>query len=198
MTAVPQPQRPQQELQLPLTVADFAALGEDEQRYWELQEGSLVMTPRPALRHMRVVKELLIQLDPQLPDGAALLPEVDIDLQLAPSDQPGSVRVPDLVIADQDAVDRVESEGGLLRAADVRLAVEIVSAGSRRMDNVVKRGEYADAGIGHYWIVDLDPPVSLLACHQAGELGYADDGERTGTFSTTEPYSLTINLDKLA
>lgn len=198
MTAVPQPQRRQRELRLPLTVADYAALGEDEQRYWELQEGSLVMTPRPALRHMRVVKHLLIQLDPQLPGGVQLLPEVDVDLRLVPPDQPGSVRIPDLVIADQDAVDRVESEGGLLRAADVRLVIEIVSAGSRRTDYVIKRGEYADAGIGHYWIVDLDPPVSLLACHLAGELGYADDGERTGSFSTTEPYPLTIDLDQLS
>jgi hypothetical protein len=75
--------------------------------------------------------------------------------------------------------------------------VEIVSPGSKRMDYVIKRGEYADAGIPHYWIIDLDPPMSLLACHLAGELGYADDGERTGRFTTTEPYPLTIDLDQL-
>lgn len=84
-----------------------------------------------------------------------------------------------------------------MRAAEVRLAVEIVSPGSRRMDYVVKRGEYADAGIDHYWIVDLDPPPSLRACHLAGELGYSDDGERTGAFSTTEPFRLTIDLSRL-
>lgn len=94
-------------------------------------------------------------------------------------------------------MDRVRAEGGILRAAEARLVVEIVSPGSRRMDYVTKRGEYADAGIGHYWIVDLARPASLLACHQAGELGYADDGERTGTFTTTEPYPLTIELDRL-
>jgi hypothetical protein len=25
------------------------------------------------------------------------------------------------------------------------------------MDHVIKRGEYADTGVPHYWIVDLDP-----------------------------------------
>jgi len=58
-----------------------------------------------------------------------------------------------------------DRDGGLLRAGDVLVVVEIVSAGSRRLDHVVKRGEYADAGIGHYWIIDLDGPVTLLDCH---------------------------------
>ncbi|MGH4024962.1 MAG: hypothetical protein ACRDRV_10290 [Pseudonocardiaceae bacterium] len=58
--------------------------------------------------------------------------------------------------------------------------VEIVSAGSRRMDHVIKRGEYADAAIPHYWIIDIDRPVPLLACHLAGEFGYQDSGAAVG------------------
>jgi Uma2 family endonuclease len=95
------------------------------------------------------------------------------------------------------AVDRVDAEGGLLRACEVHLVVEIVSPGSRRMDHVIKRGEYADAGIPHYWIVDLDQPVTLLACHLAGEFGYQDSGTGVGVFTTREPYELAVNLDQL-
>lgn len=65
------------------------------------------------------------------------------------------------------------------------------------MDYVTKRGEYADAGIGHYWVVNPNRPVSLLAHHLAGDLGYADDGEVSGAFTTAEPYPLTISLDEL-
>jgi Putative restriction endonuclease len=61
----------------------------------------------------------------------------------------------------------VDRDGGLLRASDVLVVVEIASPGSQRLDHVVKRHEYADAGIGHYWIVDLDEPVTLLDCHLA-------------------------------
>jgi Uma2 family endonuclease len=96
---------------------------------------------------MLAVGALLVQLSSRLPPGFRVIPEVDIGLQLAPPDQPGFVRVPDLLVVSQDAVDRVERERGLLRASEVQLVVEIVSPGSERMDYVIKRGEYADAGI---------------------------------------------------
>lgn len=126
-----------------------------------------------------------------------MIQDVDIDLQLAPTDQPGQSRRPDLIVVDRVAVDRVDDEGGLLRAREVHLVVEIVSAGSRRMDHVIKRGEYADAGIPHYWIVDLDQPVTLVACHLAGAFGYQDAGSDTGVVNISEPYELTVNLDQL-
>jgi len=135
------------------------------------------------------------------------VPEVDVDLELAPPSQPGSSRRPDLVVVQRSAVERVGGQGGLLRASEVLIAIEIVSPGSRRTDRVTKRGDYADAGIPHYWIVDLEPPVSLLACHlaglvgsadSAGTVGYADSGEITGKFTTTEPIELTLDLDQLS
>ena len=45
----------------------------------------------------------------------------------------------------------------------------------------------------------MDPaePVSLLACHQAGEFGYADDGAVTGAFTTSDPFPVEIDLDAL-
>ena len=123
--------------------------------------------------------------------------EVDVDLELVSADQPGVVRRPDLVVVDHEAIDRVDRDGGLLRASDVMVVVEIVSPGSRCLDHVVKRHEYADADIGHYWIVDLDEPVMLLDCHLAGPLGYADGGSITGTFTTTTPCPIRLELDRL-
>jgi hypothetical protein len=62
---------------------------------------------------------------------------------------------------------------------------------------VIKRSEYADADIPHYWIIDPDPPLSLLSCHLAGPFGYGDSGEVTGTFVTTAPFPVRIELDRL-
>lgn len=62
---------------------------------------------------------------------------------------------------------------------------------------VIKRVEYADAGIPHSWIVDLDEPVSLTTCHLAGSPGYQDSGATTGVFSTTEPFPVRVDLDAL-
>jgi Uma2 family endonuclease len=123
--------------------------------------------------------------------------DIDIDLELAPASHPGFSRRPDLVVVDQAAVDRVDREGGLLRASEALVVVEIVSPGSRRMDNVIKRGEYADAGIPHYWIVDIDSPVSLVACRLTEEFGYRDSQVATGTLTTTDPFAVTLDLDRL-
>jgi Putative restriction endonuclease len=81
------------------------------------------------------------------------------------------------------------------------LAVEILSPGSLRTDRIIKHSEYADAGIGHYWIIDLDADEdgrpSLVACHLAGELGYADASPVTGSFTTTVPFAIQLELDRL-
>lgn len=88
-------------------------------------------------------------------------------------------------------------EGGVTRASGVAPVVEFLSPGSRRTDATIKRAEYADAGIPHYWIVDLGEPVSLLACHLAGGFGYVDGAMITGRFTTTDPFPLTLDLDAL-
>ncbi len=191
MTALPQPPAHL------LTVAEYARLGETTTGYTELQEGNLIMSPSSSPRHMIASGRLLLQVQGQLPDDLCAVQEVDIDLELVPVDQPGVVRRPDLVVVEYKAIDRVERNGGLLRASDVLVVVEITSPGSRRLDHVVKRHEYADAGVGHYWIVDLDEPVTLLDCHLAGPLGYADGGSITDTFMTTEPCPIRVELDRL-
>jgi Uma2 family endonuclease len=79
----------------------------------------------------------------------------------------------------------------------VLVAVEVVSPGSYRTDQIIKRGEYADAGIPHYWIIDLDPPTSLVAAQLAGGFGYQDAGATTGTFATDVPFPVELDLAAL-
>jgi hypothetical protein len=54
---------------------------------------------------MIALSQLIVQLATQAPADLRLVPEVDIDLQLVPADQPGWSRRPDLVVVDQKAVD---------------------------------------------------------------------------------------------
>ena len=180
-----------------LTVAEYLEIGEVEPGYTELVEGRLLMSPSPAADHSHATASLILQVAPQLPPELEVLPDLDVDLRLAPADSPGTVRRPDLVVVRREARRRVRREGGTIRASEVLVAVEILSPGSRRMDHVLKRAEYADAGIPHYWIIDLDEPVSLIACHLAGEFGYVDGGAITGIFRTTEPVPVEIDLEAL-
>jgi Uma2 family endonuclease len=180
-----------------LTVAEYLEIGEIEPGYSELVEGRLLMSPSPVPDHSYAAGELTAQLRAQLPDGIEALEDLDVDLQLAPPDAPGTVRRPDLIVVPRDARLRVRREGGVIHASEVLVVVEVLTPGSKRINNVLKRSEYADAGIPHYWLVDIEPPVSLLACHLAGEFGYTNGGAVTGTFSTSAPFSVEIDLDAL-
>jgi len=181
----------------PLTVADYRKIGEVEPGYTELDEGRLILAASPAPDHGSATFELGVQLRSQLPPELEIILDLDVDLELAPADAPGTVRRPDLIVVQRAARIRVRGDGGLIRASEVAVAVEFVSPNSRRLDHIGKRSEYADAGIPHYWIVALDGPVSLIACHLAGEFGYVDGGATTGVFRTTEPFPVEIDLDAL-
>jgi Uma2 family endonuclease len=181
----------------PLTIAEYLEVDAVEPGRTELVEGQLLMSPGPVPDHIHAGMEISFQLRGQLPPDREALTGPDIDLQLAPPDAPGTSRRPDLVVVTREARTRVRAERGMIRASEVLIAVEILSPGSRRTDHVVKRAEYADAGIPHYWIVDLTEPVSLLACHLAGEFGYADGGVVTGTYSATTPFPVELDLDAL-
>jgi Uma2 family endonuclease len=180
-----------------LTVAEYLEIGEIELGYSELVEGRLLMTPSPAPDHNNAELEMAVQLRSQLPLGLEVIVDVDVDLELAPAEAPGTVRRPDLIVVPREARKRVRAEGGIIRASEVLVVMEVLSPGSRRTDHVHKRGEYADAGIPHFWIIDTTEPVFLLACHLAGEFGYADAGSVTGTFSATEPFPVEIDLGAL-
>jgi Uma2 family endonuclease len=181
----------------PFTVAEYAALGETESGYTELIEGRLLMSPSPVPDYGYAMGELFVAVRSSLPEGFEAIQDTDLDLELAPADEPGTVHRPDVMVVAAQARRRVRAEGGLLRASDARLVVEIVSPSSRRTDRVVKRDEYATAGIPHYWIVDLSEPVSVLVCHLAGELGYANDHEFTDVLSVAKPFPIQLELSRL-
>jgi len=197
MAAAPAPHGESAAPTHPLTIAEYAALGETEHGYTELIEGSLLMSPSPAMKHSRAMRKLLLALADDVPDDLEVFQDLDINLELRPPGGPGFSRRPDLIVVTVESSERVDAEGGLVRASEVRLAVEIVSPGSRRIDNVDKRRDYADAGIPYYWIVDLDDPASLVSCHLTEEFGYVDDQTATGTFTTDVPFPVEIDLTRL-
>jgi Uma2 family endonuclease len=180
-----------------LTVAEYLELGETESGYSELVEGRVVLTPSPYADHNHAVAEARDQLKPQVPPEYEVILDIDVDLLLAPADAPGFVRRPDLIVVQRGARQRQRREGGVIRAPEVAIIVECLSPGTSRTDRVAKRSEYADAGIPHYWILDVTEPVSLVACHLAGEFGYADGGEVTGRSTTEAPFPLALDLDAL-
>ncbi|MBP2323403.1 Uma2 family endonuclease [Kibdelosporangium banguiense] len=173
-----------------LSLADWEALPEDNSRHFELVEGVLQVSPHPVWNHQRAITKLLGRLDSQLPQDLVVQPEFELVL----SDSfPPTIRVPDLLVV-PEAVGRTNPPR--VRAEDVLLVVEVVSPGSRKIDRVHKLNEYAEAGIPDYWIVDLDPPVSVTA-FQLIDGDYELNAETDGVLSVTTPAPLNIDLGKL-
>lgn len=172
-----------------LSLEDWNALPEDNTARIELQEAVLVASPKPQRQHQRAAARIWKQLDSQLPLGFEALLDFEVVVEAA---FPATVRVPDVVVTRTDGPEK------RVAATDVLIAVEVVSPGSKRTDTVTKRSEYAEAGIPHYWVVDLDEPVTVAALHRAGDFGYQEAPAVRGTFATAEPFPLTLQLDGLA
>src|SRR5262249_17365407 len=161
---------------------------EDNSAIYELQEGHIVVSPRSARPHMRILLELAVQLRAQLPATLEAMIEIDIDLDLDPPE----VRVPDIVVINNP----VKSDVPITKASDVVLAVEIISPSSIRTDTKIKPIEYADAGIPHLWLIDPNPPVTATVYRLIGH-DYEESQYAERTLVTAEPCPLRIELDSL-
>lgn len=170
------------------TVEEFAALPENRSVRCELQGGLLVVSPRPFQPHMIALGELGDQLRSQVPSWLRVIQEIEVVLDGVPV----TVRAPDLVVMPRSAL----RQRGMARSAEILLAVEIVSAGSVKTDNVVKFMEYADAGIPHFWVVDPKPPVTATVYRLVD--GHYEESQRAeGAMRVTEPCPLTVDLNAL-
>ncbi|MGW6447753.1 Uma2 family endonuclease [Lentzea sp. NPDC055074] len=170
-----------------LTVAQYARLG--GAGCTELVEGRLITSPARPSSHNFACGNLIMQLAAQLPAHLGVVYGPDVDLELAPPDAPGFVRRPDVVVCHRGSQD-------VLRAAEVVIAVEVVSPDSRYTDRRAKRLDYAEAGIPFYWIVDL-APLSLTALRLGPDRRYGEVPAAAEVHESAEPFPVRIRLDQL-
>jgi Uma2 family endonuclease len=173
-----------------MTLEEFVALPEDNSARYELQEGILVVSPRSTRPNQLAAQRLSNQLDAQLPDEWESV--LDFEVIVRPA-EPAILRVPDVVVTPVDGPMK------RLEAADVLLAVEIVFPGSRNVDLHLKPFEYAEAGIPHYWVVDLDPPAPSVTVYGLGAPGdgYAESQTATSELVVQEPFAMRIDIEAL-
>lgn len=190
MSAEPVPHDPSPWPDHLLSLAEWDALPEDTSRHYELAEGVMFVTPRPVPRHQLAAYHLCRQLMDQLPDELCPLLDVEVTLDAGAE---ATVRAPDVTVVPTSVA---EADVARFQASDVRVALEIISPGSRRTDRIMKLSEYADAGIEHYWIVDLDDPISLEA-YRLKDGRYLQVADGAGQVALDHPVPLTIELASL-
>ncbi len=135
----------------PWTEADLDDL--DETYGYEIVDGRLLVSPKPAFGHALAVDALAAALRAVVPAGCAVVAEMLVGL-------PTSSRVTDLLVVDRAMVSRGDVR---VRPEAIRLAVEVVSPSSVGDDRIRKPAEYAAAGIAAYWLVEPGEPPLITA-----------------------------------
>jgi Uma2 family endonuclease len=130
---------------------DLPRLPDDGRRY-EVIDGSLHVSPAPTPRHQLASARLARLLAATAPDHLEVIETVGVVCGR-------SVLAPDVVVVRAEAF---EIPAVRLLPSDLRLAVEVMSPSSVRMDRLVKPSVYAEAGVPAFWRVELDGPGTPL------------------------------------
>ncbi len=147
-----------------LTYQDFLSFPDDGQRH-ELIDGEHYVTPSPATKHQRISRELLVALDLYLhQSGLGEVFYAPFDVVLSNYD----VVEPDLLVVLDHQRDIVTEQH--VRGAPA-IVVEILSPGTRRRDQTIKRDLYARVGVREY--------LAGRSAERHGHRVYADRGWRT-------------------
>jgi Uma2 family endonuclease len=100
---------------------------------------------------------------------------------------------PDVVVIEQNEATRTRLTG------TPSLVVEVLSSSTRRQDLGSKRLAYAGYGVPAYWVVDPEPPVTLVAFRLEGD-AYVEDAVVAGeeAYEAKWPFTLTVVPARLA
>lgn len=151
---------------------------------YELVDGALLVTPPETPRNGRVASRLHLLLAPALDDSWDVLLGNGVYFDRR------NYREPDLYVCRREAVD-----AGRVRAADVLLAVEVMSPSSVASDRVAKPAQYAAAGIPHFWRIESDPRVQVA--HELMEGVYRETGRFDDVVAVLQPVTLEFRLADL-
>jgi len=132
------------------TLKEYLNFDDGTDKRYELEEGALVEMPPGTGKHEQIITLLLVRF---------FLEKERLGLQLEPRPNGTEVltkkqpRRPDLCVMTVEQAQSIEKTSAILRTAPP-LIVEVVSPESVDRDYNEKLSEYADIGVGEYWIVD--------------------------------------------
>ena len=150
-----------------LTYDDLVAMfPDDDGVHRELIGGEIFVTPSPVTRHERLLRRLVVSLGSHLdahPEQGELF-MARFDVVMTPHD----VVEPDVIVVLGDQVDILNDKN--VRGAP-GLVAEILSPGTRKRDQTLKRDLFDRQGVREYWMVDPDCN-QVLVCRRAADGGF--------------------------
>jgi Uma2 family endonuclease len=157
----------------------------------ELIDGSLVFAAPQSRFHQVVIYQLRSALKHFLPADHEILGQMTV--KLAARQRPE----PDLIVVGPGAPD--DPDVTCYDAADVVLAVEVVSKESELRDRRRKPVLYAEAGIPHFWLIEEVNSRPAVFVHELNPAtrSYVATGVHHDRLKLTVPFDLDIDLAAL-
>jgi Uma2 family endonuclease len=128
------------------TEEQYLRLTDQTNHFIEFTEGHVEVLPMPTRQHQAISRFLFLALLAFVQRLGGTVFYAPLRVRVAP----GRFREPDLVLLLD--VNDPRNQNAFWLGAD--LVVEIVSPDHAERDTVIKRADYAEAGIPEYWIVD--------------------------------------------
>jgi Uma2 family endonuclease len=128
------------------TEEQYLRLTDQTNRFIEFTEGAVEVLPMPTRKHQAISRFLVLAFLAFVQPLGGTVFYAPLRVRVAP----GRFREPDLVLLLE--VNDPRNQNAFWLGAD--LVVEIVSPDNVERDTVIKRADYAEAGIPEYWIVN--------------------------------------------
>lgn len=143
-----------------LTFAEFEVLPEREGVRYELDEGTLVMEPSPALRHNLIRQRITERLTQFVRAHQLGIVVEEMDFRLGTD----TVRKPDVAFINADHLRTIDPDASPVEGASA-LAVEVISPTNLAQDTAKKVRQYLEAGGLAVWLIY--PALRLVEIYDA-------------------------------
>jgi Uma2 family endonuclease len=163
------------------TIDDLDRMPDDGHRY-ELLDGTLIVSPAPAMPHQRVVAVLIVLLEQACPEDLVVFPNINVRLDTA------TALEPDVVVACP------ADPGGARLVGPPLLAVEVLSPDSALRDLNLKKAAYERYGVPCYWVIDPDLDRPTLRAFELSGGVYREIAHVTGdeAFAARRPFAVQV------
>jgi Uma2 family endonuclease len=143
-----------------LTFAEYEKLPEKEGVRYELDEGTLLMEPSPALNHNLIRQRIASHLTQFVRSHSLGIVVEEMDFRL----DTDTVRNPDVAFITADHLRNIDPYASPVEGAPA-LAVEVISPSNLAQDTAKKVRQYLAAGCHAVWLVY--PALRLVEVHNA-------------------------------